>query len=262
MSITLTIKSRKERELLTVEKVDLSTTTVLEFKKMFLKDCKDASIRNLGLARLRFTVSEHQGKPLANPKEKLSTYIDTDAKAVTLYFKDLGPQIGWSTVFYVEYAGPIVIVLALLFLRPFIYGSDPELNLCQKLGVFMALLHYAKRELETMFVHRFSADTMPLQQLFKNCFGYFIIFGVMTMYFFLHPGYEPPSWVTDTYLYATTAAFCIFEFLNLMAHVTLMNLRPPGTTQRKIPYGWGFDFVSCANYLWETCAWFTFAMHS
>lgn len=49
--------------------------------------------------------------------------------AVTLYFKDLGPQIGWDTVFYIEYAGPIVITIGLLAFRKFIYGSNPELTL-------------------------------------------------------------------------------------------------------------------------------------
>jgi len=258
---TLTIKDRKEKILAVLQKVDL-TSSVLEFKKIFLKECTDASVKRLNLNRLRFTIGEHSGKPFAKPDEKLSTYIGKDDQSVTLYFKDLGPQIGWSTVFYVEYGGPIVIVLTLLFLRPFIYGSDPALTLNQKLGVFMALLHYVKRELETIFVHRFSAETMPLSNLFKNCFGYFIVFGVMTMYFFLHPGYQPPSWASDTYFFATTGAFLVFEFLNLMCHVTLMNLRPPGTNQRKIPYGWGFDYVSCANYLWETCAWLAFALHS
>mmetsp|Transcript_12282 Transcript_12282/g.16657 ORF Transcript_12282/g.16657 Transcript_12282/m.16657 type:complete len:127 (+) Transcript_12282:141-521(+) len=126
----------------------------------------------------------------------------------------------------------------------------------------MALLHYVKRELETAFVHRFSSETMPIHNLFKNCFGYFGIFGFLTMYFFLHPGYEPPAWASDEYFYATMALFLLFEFLNLMAHITLMNLRPPGTRTRKIPYGWGFDYVSCANYLWETCAWFAFALHT
>ena len=28
-----------------------------------------------------------------------------------LYFKDLGPQIGWKTVFLTEYAGPLVCYL-------------------------------------------------------------------------------------------------------------------------------------------------------
>ena len=41
-----------------------------------------------------------------------------------LYFKDLGPQIGWTTVFLAEYAGPLFIFL-LFYIRPqIIYGED------------------------------------------------------------------------------------------------------------------------------------------
>ena len=40
-----------------------------------------------------------------------------------LYFKDRGLQIGWTTVFLTEYAGPLVVYL-LLYTRPqIIYGE-------------------------------------------------------------------------------------------------------------------------------------------
>lgn len=41
-----------------------------------------------------------------------------------LYVKDLGPQIGWKTVFLAEYAGPLAVYLW-LYQRPWIfYGAD------------------------------------------------------------------------------------------------------------------------------------------
>lgn len=41
-----------------------------------------------------------------------------------VYVKDLGPQIGWSTVFLAEYAGPLAVYLW-FYTRPWLfYGSD------------------------------------------------------------------------------------------------------------------------------------------
>lgn len=177
-------------------------------------------------------------------------------------FKDIGPQVGWDTVFYVEYAGPIIMTAALLLFRKAIYGKDTPLTLNQKLGVFMVILHYVKRELETAFVHRFSSETMPIKNIFKNSFHYYGLFGFLTMYFFLSPKYTPPAWANDKFFYAATALFCLFEFLNLKTHLILRNLRKPGTTTRGIPHGYGFGLVSSANYLWETCAWLTFAVQA
>ena len=126
----------------------------------------------------------------------------------------------------------------------------------------MVLLHYVKRELETAFVHRFSGETMPVFNVFKNSFHYWILMGFATMFFYLRPGYEPPSWANDVVFYTATGLFVFFEFLNLMTHITLMNLRPPGTQERNIPHGWGFGMVSCANYLWETCCWIVFCVQA
>ena len=63
---------------------------------------------------------------LSDKTKPLSEYFIVDE--VTLIFKDLGPQISWTTVFLVEYAGPIVITLILWLCRKQIYGSNPELT--------------------------------------------------------------------------------------------------------------------------------------
>jgi len=102
---------------------------------------------------------------------------------------------------------------------------------------------------------------MPFSNIFKNSTHYWLLFGFYNMYFFLHPDYRPPSWSRNKkFMYALLGLFVLFEFLNLMTHLTLRNLRKPGTTIRGIPNGWGFQYVSCANYWWETLCWILFAI--
>lgn len=92
-------------------------------------------------------------------------------------------------------------------------------------------MHYAKRLLETIFVHRFSHATMPLRNLFKNC-AYYWGFTAYVAYHVCHPLFTSPSQIQ---VYAGLATFILCELGNLSIHVSLRNLRPPGTKIRKIP---------------------------
>lgn len=67
------------------------------------------------MTRVRLTVESANGVVLNDRTKPLSYYIKTNE--AKLLFKDLGRQVGWKTVFLVEYAGPIIITLGLLALR-------------------------------------------------------------------------------------------------------------------------------------------------
>jgi very-long-chain enoyl-CoA reductase len=117
-------------------------------------------------------------------------------------------------------------------------------------------LHYAKRLLETIFVHRFSNGTMPLSNLFKNCW-YYWFFGAALGYAVNHPLYTPPP--AAVWPAAGAAAFALAELGNLHCHLTLRWLRPPGTRVRRVPRGVWFSLVSCPNYTFEVAAWAAFS---
>lgn len=182
------------------------------------------------------------------------------ADGAKFIFKDLGPQILWKTVFLLEYFGPLLLY-PIFYMQPrWIYGSavDIPISAWAKEVQFSALItwsiHYTKRELETLFVHRFSHATMPLSNLFKNCI-YYWGFAAYVAYFVNHPKYTPPS---SDLVYGGMCLFYFMEVGNLSAHWTLRMLRPPGTKVRRIPRGGLFEFVSCPNYTYEILAWVGF----
>lgn len=179
-----------------------------------------------------------------------------------LYLKDLGPQIGWKTVFLAEYAGPLAVYLW-FYQRPSIFFSNPApISTTTHIAAACWTIHYAKRLLETVFVHRFSHSTMPIRNLFKNC-AYYWGFTAYVAYHVNHPLFTTPCMVQ---VYAGLAAFLLCELGNFSIHVNLRNLRPPGTKVRKIPKPDSnpltalFNFVSCPNYTYEIGAWLSFSL--
>lgn len=213
---------------------------------------------------MRLTVGDAKGKAMADKRMTLDKFFTSEdvksGEAITLVFKDLGLQISWKLVFLIEYFGPMLITALFVIFQKQIYGSTFKYNMSQKIGLAMIFIHYIKRELETLFVHRFSNDTMPFLNVFKNSFHYWVLLGVGAMYFLLHPNYTPPAWGSDQIHTGLLVAFCFFEFMNFQCHMVLRNLRKPGSSERGVPKGWGFDLVSCANYFWESLCWLTFSV--
>jgi len=195
------------------------------------------------------------GSLLANTKD--TTVHATGVRdQSTIYVKDLGQQIGWRTVFIIEYAGPVFIHPLVYALRPYIYTAAPqEGSQLQALSLLLIVAHFVKRELETLFVHRFSSSTMPFQNVFRNSFHYWALAGLNIAAWIYAPTSPTAKDPNLLVMYTGIALYILGEFGNLQTHLTLMNLRSPGGTERAIPQGWLFDLVTCPNYMTETVAW-------
>lgn len=118
-------------------------------------------------------------------------------------------------VFLAEYAGPLLVYLW-IYQRPWIFYGDVSASTISPTAQWVRLwpcvfkhtlsiilnffsiaaacytIHYAKRLLETIFVHRFSHATMPLSNLFKNC-SYYWGFTAYVAYHVNHPLYTSPA---------------------------------------------------------------------
>lgn len=189
-------------------------------------------------------------------KRLVADYGLQDGSAIV--FKDLGPQIGYQTVFFWEYFGPLMIY-PLFYLFPGVFYPWSDVNVrfpVQFLACMYWIFHYSKRIFETFYVHKFSHATMPLRNLFKNC-TYYWSFAAFVSYFVNHPLYTAPN-PMQTYVALTLSLLC--QLANYKCHVILSNLRPPGGHGYSIPRGFLFDYITCPNYTAEICGWILFAV--
>jgi len=247
------VHARSNKPMVTVPD-QLGEYTVGELKKNIAG--RKPQYRDINRQELRL---EPRGSPLKDNVTLSSLGLQTGA---LLYFKDRGIQIGWTTVFLCEYAGPL-LVYAWFATKPWLaYGDSTSstLTLTQKLAALAWIGHYGKRLLETIFVHRFSNATMPLGNLFKNCSYYWGFAGYIS-YHVNHPLYTSPC---DIQVQVCLAAFLLCELGNFSCHLLFRNLRPAGSKERKIPVPDSnpltslFSLVSCPNYTYEVGAWISF----
>lgn len=238
----------------------LSTVTVGDLKKAIA-----AKFPSLYVDRQKLSL-----KGQKNALQDEATLTDAgvvDGGEVVL--KDLGPQISWRTVFLIEYAGPLVIHPLIYHFPKIFYGGPVHHSLLQRYIYAFVMLHFLKRELETLFVHRFSHSTMPFRNVFKNSGHYHILSGIFLAWAIYRPALSATApYVVNTirenplFLWTGTAVWLFAELSNLIVHIKLRNLRPAGTRTRAIPYGYGFSLVSCPNYFFEALAWLVVAVLS
>lgn len=263
---TVTVKSRSPSiKGFTEELVSFSVSRILN---------KVASKNKLSAENIRLSVLKDGGKYAPVDKDAtLNEYFEAQELLgdVVLYAKDIGRQIAWKTVFILEYLGPIMIHVLVYGLFAYVLGV-PQTS-TQQLALLLALLHFAKREFETLYVHKFSNSTMPFFNLFKNSGHYWILSGVLlsafiyshdvaklqssgaVTKFLFHVNTLPP-----VLQYALVGLWGFAEVSNLITHVKLSSIRSKDSKAYAIPYGYGFDLVACPNYFFESLAWTFYAL--
>eukprot|EP00199_Chlamydomonas_sp_CCMP681_P007022 CAMPEP_0119107156 /NCGR_PEP_ID=MMETSP1180-20130426/8574_1 /TAXON_ID=3052 ORGANISM="Chlamydomonas cf sp, Strain CCMP681" /NCGR_SAMPLE_ID=MMETSP1180 /ASSEMBLY_ACC=CAM_ASM_000741 /LENGTH=300 /DNA_ID=CAMNT_0007092605 /DNA_START=91 /DNA_END=990 /DNA_ORIENTATION=- len=252
----LQIKTRSGKVVATVH-LD-AVSTVRELKKAVHE-----SNKRLHPSRQRLTLplpagSTAQTKPTVLEDGKtLGDYGLKDGSLLNV--KDLGLQIGYSTVFFWEYFGPLVVYPLFYALPHLLYpGVTPPAQrpLVQTLALAYWSFHYSKRIFETFLVHKFGHDTMPIMNLVRNC-AYYWGFAAYVSYFNNHPLYTAPP-VQQSVVALGLAMLC--QLSNLKCHLILSNLRKPGEKGYKIPKGFLFNYITCANYTCEVLGWALFTV--
>lgn len=234
---------------------------------------KVASKSKLSSDRIRLTHKTEKGQVPFDSNKSLSDYFSQQQllAGIEVYAKDLGPQIDYQTVFLLEYFGPIAIQVLIRTYLVNVKGVPQTQT--QNLAYYLVLLHFLKRELETLFVHRFSNATMPLFNLFKNSSHYWLLSGFNLAFFIYaqNPVQLASAGPIQKFIfhvnsfsssinYLLVAAWVFAETSNLITHIKLAGLRTTDSKAYVIPKGYGFDLLVCPNYFFESLGWFIFSI--
>ena len=257
----------EENSVIKVKNIDINNT---------VKDFKDKIYEALNLSnqlskqRLGIMLSvKKEGKEmktfLSDDFQKLSFYEGVNDPNAIFHLKDIGTQINYRLVYILEYLGPLLFTLFFFFRYYFIFkknNPEKELQVHVICYFLMSILHYSKRIYESIFVHIFSRTTMPFSNLFKNCAYYWGIFGILCGYSLFNP-YGNDLTFMKVPRYFIILFFISGEIANYRTHMILRDIKLNKEGKKDIPpLIEGFEWVTCANYLWEFLTWVSFSVFS
>jgi very-long-chain enoyl-CoA reductase len=129
-----------------------------------------------------------------------------------------------------------------------------HLSLTQAIMLMALLLHYAKRCLEVLFLHKYSGPMDILTTLAIASF--YTLVGAAASALNAAPLARP-----DGLFWLGAAFFVVGESLNFWHHKLLADLRQK-TDLYLIPQGGWFAWVACPHYLFELLSWLGLALLS
>ncbi|XP_065490095.1 trans-2,3-enoyl-CoA reductase-like isoform X4 [Caloenas nicobarica] len=246
-----------KKQICIVDKVPPSST-LLDVKHKFHKACPRWYPSRVGLQL------ERNGPYL---KDSINIQSLAVSSIITLYFTDLGQQVGWTTFFLTEYTGPLLIYLLFYIRLSSIYDKVESTKNFRHpvvhLACFCHCLHYIRHLLETLFVHKFSGGHTPLKNMIKGC-AFYWGFTSWIAYYINHPRYTPPSFGHRQVVFAALA-FLMCEAGNHFINVALAHQNHSGgkacfPSPTYNPFTWLFLLVSCPNYTYEVGSWISFTV--
>ncbi len=149
---------------------------------------------------------------------------------------------------------PVLIVLYVMIVPDVILFSFPYLII---IGLF--IFHYINR----IFIFPFRIHTrgkkMPVVIMLSGIF-FNIMNGFSFGYYFTHFAHYTNDWLRDPRFIVGIILFFTGLYINWKADTILINLRTTGETNYRMPNGWLFNKISCANLFGELIEWLGFAI--
>lgn len=159
-------------------------------------------------------------------------------------------RVGWLIM-----EAPSAILMAVFFLLG-THTHDPAA------WCFLALweLHYVHRAFIFPLRMRGAPRPMPIPTALGGLSFNFINASLVGWYLFTRAPIEPVSFLREPHFLAGVAVFLAGFVINFHADTVLLNLRKPGESGYKIPYGGMYRFITCPNYFGEILEWCGFAL--
>lgn len=110
---------------------------------------------------------------------------------------------------------------------------------------------------------------MPFKRVLINSIHYWVLFALFnSIELYLFPTGHTYNRTTIGIIFGL---WTFFEFMNYKCHKLMGDFRRTpkeksdqgyenASKKRQIPYGYGFDLVSSANYFWEALGWITYSL--
>jgi len=149
-----------------------------------------------------------------------------------------------------SYSVALLVFLGVLLWRS--RGQSYSLN--AELGAALWTAHFARRALESAFVHRYSKPSIGAGDYLTE-YLYYWGFGAWIAWSLSAPPHLAPA---PNVQWLGLALFALCEYGNAMSHLRLRRLRPAGSSEKHIPRGFLFEWVSCPHYLCEVGSWLGF----
>lgn len=177
---------------------------------------------------------------------------NAQAQPSPIWRPQLGSRAGWLLM-----EVPAAVAPLLFFALPQSGSHRDEMS-----WIFLLLWqsHYAYRAFVFPFRRRGGVATMPLVIALMG-----MIFNFLNAYLnwryltFLAPPYGL-SWLVDPRFICGALLFFVGLYINRQADRVLIQLRQPGETGYKIPYGGLYRYISCPNYFGEILEWSGWAL--
>lgn len=162
---------------------------------------------------------------------------------------NINNKLGW---FIMEI--PTILIYLILYLV-----GDRKTDIISIIFLSIWMLHYGQRTFIFPFLIRAKQPIPIMIVIFGLIFNGINTYLQARWLYTLSPPY-PSNWFLSPFFIIGIIVFFIGFVINLHSDHIVRNLRKPGETEYKIPYGGMFKYVSCPSYLGEITEWIGWAV--